>query len=173
MTYNDIRILVSQKLSSRQIAEKLKCSQTNIRYWLKKFNLKTYSRIPSINLIEKTCPKCKENKPTSEFHKKRNGKGFSCYCKICVRNQTLTRQRKIKQKCIDYKGGKCQCCEYDSYIGALEFHHLEKNQKEYTIGQNKGRSFDNLKKELDKCLLVCSNCHREIHGGFKTVAKSS
>ena len=56
---------------------------------------------------------------------------------------------------------------YNKYIGALGFHHLDPNQKDFSIG-SKGytRSFDKVKKELDKCICVCANCHREIHAGL-------
>ena len=68
---------------------------------------------------------------------------------------------------IQYKSGKCCICGYNRYIGALEFHHLGPNQKDFGIG-SKGytRSFDKVKKELDKCICVCANCHREIHAGL-------
>ena len=68
---------------------------------------------------------------------------------------------------IEYKGGKCECCGYDKCVSALEFHHLDSSTKEFGIGQ-KGytRSWDKNKEELDKCILVCANCHIEIHCGL-------
>ena len=65
---------------------------------------------------------------------------------------------------VEYKGGCCEKCGYKKYIGALEFHHLDPNEKDFGIA-DKGfiRSWDKIKKELDKCILVCSNCHKEIH----------
>jgi predicted HNH restriction endonuclease len=65
---------------------------------------------------------------------------------------------------MDYKGGKCITCSYSNYDGALEFHHLDPNKKEFVIGLS--RNWNLTKKEMDKCILVCSNCHREIHGGL-------
>jgi len=74
------------------------------------------------------------------------------------------RRRKIKQMAIDYKGGCCQSCGYDKCNGALEFHHIDPTQKDFSLS-SKGHctSWDKVKKELDKCVLVCANCHREIH----------
>ncbi len=69
---------------------------------------------------------------------------------------------KVKKKLVEYKGGKCEICDYNKCIGALEFHHKNPNEKDFTIG-GKSWSFDKLKKEVDKCILVCSNCHKEIH----------
>lgn len=68
---------------------------------------------------------------------------------------------------IAYKGGKCQCCGYNKYVGALEFHHINSEEKDFGISA-KGytRSWERVKEELDKCILVCANCHREIHGNI-------
>lgn len=68
---------------------------------------------------------------------------------------------------IAYKGGRCQCCNYNRYVGALEFHHLNPDEKDFGIA-SKGytRSWERNKEELDKCVLVCANCHREIHANI-------
>ena len=74
--------------------------------------------------------------------------------------------RKRKKKAlVEYKGGKCQYCGYSKCIEALEFHHLDPNIKSFTIS-GKSKSFNSLKSEVDKCILVCSNCHKEIHAGL-------
>jgi predicted DNA-binding protein YlxM (UPF0122 family) len=80
-------------------------------------------------------------------------------------NAVNKRRRKIKQMAIDYKGGQCVKCGYKKCNSALEFHHLDPTQKDFSLGA-KGHctSWDKIKKELDKCILVCANCHREIHG---------
>ncbi|OGY64822.1 MAG: hypothetical protein A3A04_01765 [Candidatus Harrisonbacteria bacterium RIFCSPLOWO2_01_FULL_40_28] len=77
------------------------------------------------------------------------------------------RRRKIKLLAIEYKGGKCQSCGYDKYPGALDLHHLNPDNKEFAIG-DKGytRSWEKVRNELDKCVLVCANCHREIEAGI-------
>ena len=74
------------------------------------------------------------------------------------------RRHKLKQMSIEYKGNKCFICNYNKCKNALEFHHINPNEKNFSIGE-KGitRSWEIIKKELDKCILVCSNCHREIH----------
>lgn len=67
---------------------------------------------------------------------------------------------------IEYKGGKCQICGYSKYAGALDLHHTT-GEKDFTMGDDGyTHSWLAIKKELDKCILVCSNCHREIHGGL-------
>lgn len=68
---------------------------------------------------------------------------------------------------IEYKGGKCQLCGYSKYQGALDLHHLNQKTKKFGIA-DKGytRSWSMVKEELDKCVLVCANCHREVEGGI-------
>lgn len=83
----------------------------------------------------------------------------------------LKRRRKIKELAVAYKGGKCAVCEYSKYIGALDLHHVDPKSKQFGIGERGyTRAWEKVKSELDKCILVCANCHREIEAG---VAKFS
>ena len=74
------------------------------------------------------------------------------------------RREKVRLMAGSYKGGRCQVCCYDRCIEALEFHHLDPTQKDFGIS-NKGytRSWVKVKEEVDKCILLCANCHREVH----------
>lgn len=71
-------------------------------------------------------------------------------------------RKRTKMKLVEYKGGKCVRCGYNKLIKALEFHHLNPDEKDFTVS-GKSWSFEKLKNEVDKCILVCSNCHIEIH----------
>lgn len=72
---------------------------------------------------------------------------------------------KRKYEYILSKGGKCERCGYNKNIAALEFHHKNPEEKEFQIDSRKfaNANIETLKKELDKCIILCSNCHREIH----------
>jgi len=74
------------------------------------------------------------------------------------------RRKKVREMAVEYKGSKCEKCRYDRCIDALEFHHIDPNQKDFTIS-SKGytRSWERVKTELDKCMILCANCHREVH----------
>jgi 5-methylcytosine-specific restriction endonuclease McrA len=88
------------------------------------------------------------------------------YCKKCWNAKTYKSGiDKINDLKLEY-GGKCQRCGYDKYLGALEFHHLDPTVKEYHLGQRRGLNKEALKQELDKCQLLCSNCHKEVHAGL-------
>lgn len=72
-------------------------------------------------------------------------------------------KRRKKEEAIKAFGGKCQLCGYNKCMGAMDFHHIMGEKKvdpSFAIIQWK---WDRVKEELDKCILLCSNCHREIH----------
>lgn len=96
--------------------------------------------------------------------------GYYRCCK-CASESVQKRREKIKLLAIKYKGGKCQCCGYDKCVEALEFHHIDPATKEFGIGENGyTRSWNKTKQEIDKCILVCANCHREIHCGVRDIS---
>lgn len=91
------------------------------------------------------------NKPYS-------GKGTKCAsCNVNMRRFS------IKQKCIDYKGGRCERCGYDKCPAGLTFHHLDPKEKDFNISNSHCRAFAKIKSELDKCIMLCQNCHTEEH----------
>lgn len=73
------------------------------------------------------------------------------------------KQSKIKQECVDYLGKICKGCGYNKCNRALDFHHINPNEKDFVIGDKRESPFENLKSELKKCMLLCRNCHMEIH----------
>lgn len=85
-------------------------------------------------------------------------------CRRCNVEAVQKRRKRIKEKAVEYKGGKCKKCGYNKCVDAFDFHHRDPRQKDFSIG-DKGytRSWEKVKKELDKCDLLCANCHRELH----------
>ena len=78
-----------------------------------------------------------------------------------AKNVTAARQKR-KQELVYIMGGKCVLCGYDKCIAALEFHHIDKSQKERQLSSGNCYSWEEDVKEVKKCALVCSNCHKEI-----------
>lgn len=101
------------------------------------------------------------------FYKSSAKKG-QFVCKKCNSELAVLKAQKRKLKAVEYKGGKCEMCGYDKNISALEFHHLDPNQKDFAISGNKC-GWNDLQKELDKCIMVCANCHRELHNPHSTI----
>lgn len=75
------------------------------------------------------------------------------------------RRRRLREMAIEYKGGECSVCGYKRCSKALDFHHL--GNKEFGLSERGfTRSWEVIQKEIDKCILVCANCHRELHAGL-------
>lgn len=107
-------------------------------------------------VLIKECPK----HGFTEFSLRGNG---TYRCRKCSSDAVQRARRKLKAQLVEYKGGKCEICGYDKCISALEFHHPNPDEKEFQISNCNIKSFERLKKEVDKCILVCSNCHKELH----------
>lgn len=165
----ELKQMIDDNLSTRKISNITNKSQTTIRYWLKKYDLSTnHESFKNLTPVDygdtRFCPRCQKECLTSDFYNRRGKKNSSVYCKPCTGQQTMDRVRSFKTKCVEYKGGCCKICGYNKYIGALEFHHLDPSLKDFTISHLKSYTFDSVViNELDKCILVCANCHREIH----------
>lgn len=97
----------------------------------------------------------------TEFTKELNGHER---CKKCRNEAVYKRRKNLKVMAVQYKGGKCILCGYSKCVDAMEFHNRNPEEKDFGIG-HKGltRSWESIKKELDKCDLLCANCHAELH----------
>lgn len=140
----------------------------------------------SLNDGKKKCTICQTIKSTSEFYKWNKTKdGFMSRCKTChcikqkehrknpktkYNNYNREARQKAKQLAIEYKGNKCHDCLITFPSVVYDFHHLNPNEKEFTISNILGRKFENYKEELDKCILLCANCHRLRH--YTTISES-
>lgn len=115
----------------------------------------------------KTCFDCKIKKPVSQFYPQKNHLyNVMSYCKSCFSKRCIRRWIQRKKEAIVYKGSECERCHLnikDSHYSVFEFHHKDKSQKDYDWTKLRLHSKDTIKKELDKCMLLCANCHRIIH----------
>lgn len=121
--------------------------------------------------MKKICKICQQ-----EFETIKNGSS-RIYCFECSpsyeknnnisRGSTITAIRiALKKRLVQIKGGKCEICGYNKNIKALQFHHLNPQEKEFNLGYYTGSNNINIEKaliEVEKCQLVCANCHAEIH----------
>lgn len=129
----------------------------------------------------KLCSTCKEWKALSEFNKnKTKTDGYQYACKDCekiykkeyylhtkekqaetrdsikVRNKEFLKELKSKLK--------CSVCGEDRPV-TLDFHHINPDEKELSVARAvfAGWSIKRIQKEIDKCTVLCSNCHRILH----------
>jgi len=104
------------------------------------------------------CEKCGRKYPLdrAKGHRKR----------VCNSCHVSKRRKEREDKIYLYKGDKCVICGYSKSRRALHCHHKNPTEKDFQISGNWGLSWSKIQKELDKCILVCSNCHAEIHDGL-------
>jgi uncharacterized protein (UPF0212 family) len=78
-------------------------------------------------------------------------------------------RKNTKQRMVDSMGGKCQCCGYNKCNDSLDFHHINPKEKEFGFAKIMAnpKSWEKIANELRKCILVCKNCHGEIHAGVR------
>jgi hypothetical protein len=147
MNKEELAVLVNSGLSIRGISEKTGKSCGSIRYWLSKYGLKT---TPNWGEFQKehSCSLC--------GNLTNNGKR---YCRSC---QTKIRRHRLKAAAVALLGGKCVRCGWDKNLVGLEFHHVC-GKKDYTVSLILCKSWESVKKEIEKCELLCSCCHRIEH----------
>lgn len=82
-------------------------------------------------------------------------------------------RHRSKERMVSAMGGKCQCCGYDKCQQALAFHHIDPTVKEMAFGSLRAnpKKWESVIEELKKCILVCHNCHSEIHAGVRELPK--
>jgi len=145
-----------------------KSKNTSINFYL----LKEY-RTSILNIdtsVIKTCKKCGSELPITNFYANGytpNGtKKYKPNCKKCSNSISKDRFRFLVLNSFgDYS---CKICGYNKCEQALEFHHVNPEEKEFRLAEMLTYTEDKILKEFSKCLLVCANCHREIHYGFYT-----
>lgn len=126
------------------------------------------SKQPGNNSAEqRRCPRCEQTHHIDQFYRRRDGKNYNTYCKACTAELVTMRQQSLKRLAVAYKGGCCELCGYDRYIGSLEFHHTDPDAKEFDLGYFRSTDFEKARPELDKCRLLCANCHREEHARLR------
>lgn len=86
-------------------------------------------------------------------------------CNTC---NTNIRRYRVKKKAVDYKGGKCEKCNWCGNISGFDFHHSNPKEKDFEINGRviASMKWDDIKKELDKCTLLCAICHRIEHSQY-------
>src|SRR5215211_1131197 len=83
-------------------------------------------------------------------------------CNSCQANRRVSRTE-LKRQMVEYKGGRCQVCGYDRCLRSLCFHHLDCKTKGFAFAGSHCLSRASIWQELDKCVLLCQNCHGEVH----------
>ena len=132
----------------------------------------------------KKCTKCNEVKSFSEFNKNKAKKdGHQVYCRACMNkssklhyegnkqsylDRNVTRKNKIRDYINDVKS-KTPCSCGESRIACLQFHHLDGESKDFVLARavQSKYSLKKIKEEIDKCVIICANCHLCLHDDIR------
>jgi len=121
-----------------------------------------------VTQMNRTCKSCGITLPVEEFPSAGLIEGVQYYrhkCQTCYQKQKLSESRRRMEKFHSYKKTlKCNRCGYSDYR-ALQFHHSDDNKEGNPSVIARQRSWENVKRELDKCEVLCANCHQIEHFG--------
>lgn len=161
MDKNTLIKLVNKRYSSYRIAQELNTNQSVIYRKLIKFGLKT-KQMANIQL-ERFCLTCKKKLKGKQMlfcSRKCNNHNIGRFKKVY--DQSKNRGKERRKKLVELKGGKCEKCGYDKNLAVLCFHHRNPKEKSFTLNRCT-QSWNKLIEELNKCDLLCANCHTELH----------
>jgi hypothetical protein len=157
----DLENLVSLGMTLKEMAKELKCSQTNVRYWLKKYDLRVKrgprGKLPKDFIIQRKCGSCGETDPNKFYGNKK------FICAKCHTKYVNEVGRKNRQYALDLLGNKCIVCGFDKYNCSLDLHHVDPTIKDPNFSGYRSWSSKRIEKEVEKCVLLCRNCHAAVH----------
>ena len=111
----------------------------------------------------KKCVKCEKEQEICNFFLKKNELRYSSWCKSCLYQRQKQRWVDRKKKAVHLLGSKCSNCGYDKNYAAMDFHHVNPKNKEADWKSLRLKKWESVIKELQKCVLLCKNCHVELH----------
>ena len=168
LSREELTELVERQLTLAQIAAEVGRSVSGVRHWMDKYELSTararcnppLSKDP--NRPRYATRKCLKHGPAKFILENR---GYY-RCMTCRSERVASWRRRAKRKLAEEAGGRCVLCGYDSYMGALQFHHLDRSTKSFQLSlRGITCSIEKLRAEAAKCVLLCANCHAEVEGG--------
>lgn len=153
---------IEQGNTLKQIAKTFNTSQSNVRYWIKKFELKlkrgARGKKPKDFQFPRKCS-CGETDPNN-FYGNKTTVCAKCHCK-----NTLVKGQENRIYILDKLGGKCINCGFDKWKSSLDVHHLDPSKKDVAFSTIRYWTRDKIDKEIEKCVLLCRNCHAAHHSG--------
>lgn len=168
--------LVEGGLTVRQIAEAVGLSGSTVRHWLRRYGLKTHNkfgpRFDASVTVARQSGVAVQNLVCfvhGETEYVLEGRGYY-RCKRCRNDRISRHRRRLREALVAEAGGACALCGYDQYVGALQFHHVDPATKRVQIsGAGLAVPVAELRQEVEKCVLLCANCHAEVESGMRTL----
>lgn len=165
-----LRPLVESGRTLGQIAKDLGVCITTVRYWIAKHGLPEPHELRADEIAVRLSTGETRATRTCRHHGEvefvMDARGH-WRCRRCRQDAVSERRRKVKKMLVVEAGGKCTICGYDRSAAALQFHHVDPDEKRFSIGQRGStRGIDAVREEAAKCALLCANCHAEVESGL-------
>jgi transposase len=171
-----LEVMVEAGMTIAEIADELKVSKATVRYWLRRYGMRTRNRRGPRTPNDSSAAKaagllsvkfvCKHHGETDFVLE---GRGYY-RCKECRTDRISQHRRRLKAILAEEAGGRCCICGYDRYVGSLTFHHLDREEKRLALAAGGlTLSLERLREEARKCVLLCANCHGEVEAGITSV----
>jgi len=165
--------LVGSGMTLEAIANELHVGMNTVRYWIDRYGLPRPIAVRraaierAVRSGERTVVRvCLKHGETAFVIEN----GGHLRCKRCRMERVAEWRRRAKRRLVAEAGGRCQLCGYGRCMAALEFHHLDPTEKSFGLSmKGVARSFEELRREAAKCVLLCANCHAEVEVGYSTI----
>jgi transposase-like protein len=168
-----LEILCEEGSSIAEMAAELDRSTSTVSYWLKQYGLESgggrrraQRREAKSTGVKRLQMECRHHGLATFFLRSDGG----WRCMRCNKEAVVKWRRRAKLRLVKEAGGKCRLCGYDEHIAALQFHHLDPSSKSFGLSMRGiTRSFDEMRAEAEKCVLLCANCHAAVEAGLSTL----
>lgn len=152
------------------IAEAFEVSIRTVRYWIERYDLP----VPRSNRRSEVDRAIEAGRRT--LFRDCQAHGWTVFviensgrarCRKCRIERVAEWRRQAKATLVAETGGECQLCGYDRCLAALQFHHLDPEEKSFALSlRGVTRAMDALREEAKKCALLCANCHAQVEAGY-------
>jgi len=126
----------------------------------------------------KICNTCENELPIHHFDtngwndKTRTKRKYHAHCKKCISISVATNYYNRVVESLGDIPLRCVHCGYDEHFECLDLHHVNPEDKEIGVSALRGSSYERIKREVDKCVILCAICHRLLHANKITLQKN-
>jgi hypothetical protein len=162
LTCDQLLPFVAAKSTLRVAATALGCCPQTVLNSLRRHGL---SIPPNVRQPRATprCSRCGETDESKFDKRTKTSKCWWSWCTTCRQAIVREQGRNVKRRIVEILGKKCCLCGFSDYISALDVHHANPAKKEFSVASLRRRKWPTVLKEIEKCVLLCANCHRAHH----------
>jgi hypothetical protein len=168
---SQLEALASEGATLAEMATAIDRSISTVRYWLDRWRIERTRRSLRAPADPATAPGVVDMVCARHGRASFRLEGRGYYrCRRCRQERVSEWRRRVKRVLVQEAGGRCRACGYDRCVAALQFHHVDPEQKKFALSrEGVTRSLAEAREEARKCVLLCANCHAEVEGGVRNL----